>query len=115
MPERTFSRRNVLKTASTAPLAAAAAQSASAQSGVRSGPLKIVTSYKFDPAEVEKISAASTVPIEIRICNSDEEFRQQLRDAEAVYGSLRGADLDFAPKLRWLQSGGAGMEGTDPR
>lgn len=115
MPERTFSRRNVLKTASTAPLAAAAAQSAGAQSGVRSGPLKIVTSYKFDPAEVEKIAAASTVPIEIRICNSDEEFRQQLRDAEAVYGSLRGADLDFAPKLRWLQSGGAGMEGTDPK
>lgn len=81
----------------------------------RSGPLKIVTMYKFDPAEVEKIAAGSAVPVEIRICNSPQEFREQLRDAEVVYGGIRGADLDYAPKLKWLQSGGAGMEGTDPK
>ncbi|MCC7237130.1 MAG: D-2-hydroxyacid dehydrogenase [Bryobacterales bacterium] len=115
MPERTFSRRNVLKTASTASLASAAAQSAPAQAGPRSGPLKIVTMYKFDPTELDRIAAASAVPVEIRICGTADEFRRELRDAEAVYGGVRGADLDFAPKLKWLQSGGAGMEGTDPK
>ena len=115
MSDRSFSRRSVLKSASAAPLAAAAAQSASAQTGPRTGPLKIVTTYQFDPAEVEKIAAASPVPVEIRICKTPQEFRDQLREAEVVYGGIRGADLDYAPKLKWMQSGGAGMEGTDPK
>lgn len=71
--------------------------------------------YAFDPPEVEKIAAAAAVPVEIRICKTPQEFREQLRDAEVVYGGIRGADLDYAPKLKWLQSGGAGMEGTDPK
>lgn len=32
-----------------------------------------------------------------------------------VYGGLSGADLDFAPKVKWMHAGGAGMEGMDPK
>jgi hypothetical protein len=96
MPERTFSRRNVLHTATAAPLAAAAAQSASAQSAPRSGPLKIVTMYQFDPAEAEKIAAASPF-VEIRICKTAQEFREQLRDAEVVYGGIAALILTTRP------------------
>ena len=78
--------------------------------------IRVATMYKFEPGEVAKIQAA--VPdskVEIVMASSREEFRAALRDAEVVYDSLRGEDLDYAPKLKWLQSGGAGMEGLDPK
>ena len=100
-----------MKGAGAAPLAA---QAAGAQTA-RTGPLKIATTYQFEPAEVEKIAAVAGVPIEIKIAKSRDEFRALLRDAEVVYGGIGGADLDFAPKLKWMHSGGAGMEGTDPK
>lgn len=78
------------------------------------GPLRIVTTYKFEPDEIRKIQAASApAQVEIVIAPSREEFRKLLRDAEAVYGDLRAADLDFAPKLKWIQTGGAGVEGME--
>jgi phosphoglycerate dehydrogenase-like enzyme len=77
--------------------------------------IKIVTTYKFEPNEVEKIVSASPVKVEIRMCNSPEEFRREVRDAEVVYGGMRAADLDYAPKLKWIQSGGAGVEGMEER
>lgn len=79
-------------------------------------PIRVVTMYKFDPAEVEKIQAATPdTKIEIAICATREEFRAKLREADVVYDSLSGADLDYAPKLKWLQSGGAGMENLDQK
>ena len=77
--------------------------------------MKIVTMYKFTPEEIQQIqkAAAEHTRVEIVICSTPEEFRQQLRDADAVYGGLRGSDLDYGPKLKWWQNGGAGMEGTD--
>jgi phosphoglycerate dehydrogenase-like enzyme len=79
-------------------------------------PIRIATMYKFDPAEIARIEAAvPDVKIEISVCGSREEFRAKLRDAEVVYESLGGDDLDYAPKLKWLQSGGAGMENLDKR
>jgi len=79
-------------------------------------PLRIVTTYQFEPHEVEQIQAgAPNAKVEIEMCRNQEEFRQKLRDAEVVYGGLRGADLDYAPKLKWIQSGGAGVEGLDER
>ncbi len=80
-------------------------------------PIKIVTMYKFEAPEVETIvqRAAAHAPVEIKICNSPEEFRTALRDAEVVYGGLSGADLDYAPRVKWVQSGGAGVEGLDDK
>lgn len=100
------SRRTFL---SAAPAATAAAQSAQSRT------IKVVTTYKFTPEEVQQIqkAAAPYARVEIVICSTPGEFRTQLRDADAVYGGFRGQDLDYAPKLKWWQSGGAGMEGTD--
>ena len=73
--------------------------------------------YKFEGPEVETIvqRAAAHAPVEIRICNTREEFRAALRDAEVVYGDIRGDELDYAPRLKWVQSGGAGVEGLDDK
>lgn len=80
-------------------------------------PLRVVTMYKFDPAEVQQIvdRAAPHASVEIKICDTRDEFRRELREAEVVYGGLSGADLDFAPKVKWMHAGGAGMEGMDPK
>ncbi|PYT13196.1 MAG: D-2-hydroxyacid dehydrogenase [Acidobacteria bacterium] len=79
-------------------------------------PIRVVTMYKFEPDEVEKLKrAVPNARVDVTVCSSRDEFRQKLREAEVVYESLRGDDLDYAPKLRWLQAGGAGMEGMDPK
>ncbi len=98
--------------ASMAALPAAAA----AQQSSKSGPLKIVTIYSFEPFEIEKIKAAApNTGVEIIVCNGRDEFRSKLREADAVYGNFSGADLDYAPRLKWLQAGGAGMEWMDDK
>lgn len=79
-------------------------------------PLRILTTYRFEPDEVRRIQAAAPdVKIEIAIAATREEFRRLLPEAEVVYGSLNGADLDYAPKLKWLQAGAAGVEWMDAR
>jgi len=78
-------------------------------------PIRIVTTYKFEPNEVRQIQQAAPVPVEIVMCDTREQFRERLRDAEVVYGSISGADLDYAPKLKWVMAGGAGVEGMDPK
>lgn len=76
-----------------------------------SEPIRIVTMYPFEPHEIERIQrAAAPVAVEIIICKDQQEFRSRLRDAEVVYGRVRGEELDFAPRLKWVQSGGAGVE-----
>jgi phosphoglycerate dehydrogenase-like enzyme len=77
-------------------------------------PLKIVTMYKFEPQEIRKIQAASTkASVEIVMCGSSEEFHEKVKDAEVVYGDIRGDALSNAKKLKWVQSGGAGVEGME--
>jgi phosphoglycerate dehydrogenase-like enzyme len=80
-----------------------------------SGPIKVVTTNKFDPPEVAKLVAAGGKnPVKVVICETPEQFRKELQDADVVYGGLRKADMDYAPKLKWVQYSGAGMEGADP-
>lgn len=105
-----ITRRTFVSAAGAAPLAAAQSSQRTAN-----GPIRVVTMYKFEPAEIERIQAAAGAPVEIVVCADPQDFRTKLRDAEVVYDSLRGDDVDYAPKLKWLQSGGAGMEGLDPR
>lgn len=121
------SRRSLMKAAAAAgPAVAQAAQApgagrqpvvaapyAQAAMPPSKEPLRIVTMYKFDPAEVEQIQSGAPLPVQIDICNSRDEFRQKLREAEVVYGGIRGEDLDYAPKLKWIQAGGAGVESID--
>ena len=77
-------------------------------------PLRIVTMYRFEPHEIEKIQAAAPASkVEITICNNRQEFAEKVKEAEVVYGDIRGDALQFASKLKWVQSGGAGVEGMD--
>jgi len=79
-------------------------------------PIRIVTMYPFEPREIQRIQAAVlNARVEITLCATREEFRKSLREAEVVYGNVSGADLDYAPRLKWVQAGGAGVEGLDPK
>jgi len=118
------SRRTVIATAgAAAPMAAASVRQpvvapfAQAAGRAPGSPVRIVTMYKFEPAEVERIvqRAAEFAPVEIRICDTRQEFQTALRDAEVVYGDVRGNELDYAPRLKWVQAGGAGVEGMDEK
>ena len=108
-----ITRRAFQTSIAALPAAAAAGGAPQQQSG---GPLRIVTTYRFEPFEVEKIkSAAPGAAVEIIMCNSRDEFRSKLREADIVYGNFGGQDLDYAPRLKWLQAGGAGMEWMDDK
>ncbi|MBK5293692.1 MAG: D-2-hydroxyacid dehydrogenase [Acidobacteriia bacterium] len=121
MSDNHVSRRAVLATAGAAPLAAATRTPVVVSNYPQvavppsADPIKVVTTYKFDPHEIEKITSGSPVKVEIQMCSSQEEFRLKLREAEVVYGGVRAADLDYAPKLKWVQSGGAGVEGMEDK
>ena len=79
------------------------------------GPIRIAAMSGFTPEEIKKIeSAAPGVDVKILEAKTPAEFRSILREADVVYGNLRDADLDYAPKVKWLQAGGAGMEGMEP-
>jgi D-2-hydroxyacid dehydrogenase (NADP+) len=78
------------------------------------GPIRIATMGGFSPEEIKKIeTAAPGVDVKVLVSKTPAEFRTNLREADVVYGNLGGADLDYAPKVKWLQAGGAGMEGMD--
>jgi len=77
--------------------------------------LLIVTMYKFEPAEIQKIKAASPkAQIDLVVCSSRDEFNEKVKDAEVVYGDVRADTLQVAKNLKWVQSGEAGMEHMDP-
>jgi phosphoglycerate dehydrogenase-like enzyme len=78
-------------------------------------PLRIVTMHEFEPDEIERIKAAAPkAHIEFSVCRTPEEFEKKVKDAEVVYGDIRGGALETASKLKWVQAGGAGLEGLDP-
>ncbi|QOY90249.1 D-2-hydroxyacid dehydrogenase [Paludibaculum fermentans] len=111
MPVKNFTRRTFVAAAGSAPALAAENQVAPKPAG---GPIKIVTMYKFEPEEVRRIQAATPAAIELVIAGNRQQYRTLLREADVVYGEIAGAELDYAPKLKWVQSGGAGMEGMAP-
>jgi phosphoglycerate dehydrogenase-like enzyme len=79
-----------------------------------SEPLHIVTLHPFEPAEIEKIKAsAPKAHLEFTVCRSHDQFLQKVKDAEVVYGEIKGDTLRSASKLKWLQAGGAGIEWMD--
>lgn len=119
MSSESISRRGFL---SAAPVAAAAREPVVVEpvivqeAKIQNEPVRIVTMYAFEPDEVRRIQeAAAPVRVEIVVARTREEFRRQLPEAEVVYGSLSGAELDYAPKLKWLQAGAAGVEWMDAR
>ena len=47
------------------------------------------------------------------VCRTREEFDEKVKDADVVYGDVRGEALKAASKLKWVHAGGAGIEGMD--
>ncbi len=78
------------------------------------GSIRIAAMDEFDPQELQILKNAAPGRVEILVARNRDEFRRNLRDADVVYGILRASELDFAPKLKWLQWPGAGMETMDP-
>jgi phosphoglycerate dehydrogenase-like enzyme len=121
MPNKPVSRRTFMATAGAAP-AVAANRQAVVVPPVLLSPAKpaqdallIVTMYKFEPAEIEKIVAASSkAKVDLVVCNSREEFNEKVKSAEVVYGDVHADTLHAARNLQWVQSGEAGMENMDP-
>src|ERR1043165_9140572 len=121
MPNKPFSRRSFMGAAGAVPVAAATRQAVVVPPVLLSpakttqDALLIVTMYKFEPAEVQKIKAAApNCKVDLVICNSRDEFNQKVKDAEVVYGDVRADTLQVAKNLKWVQSGEAGMENQDP-
>ncbi len=100
-----LSRRTLLASTLTLPLAAQTA-------APRREPLRIVSLTPFDPDEVKQLQAASAVPLEIEVVKRA-ELRAKLPETEVLYGDVPGKELDFAPKLKWIQTGAAGVEWMD--
>lgn len=120
MPKKPISRRSFMTVAGAAPAAAAGRQAVVvtpvllSDARAQQSPLRIVTMYEFEPHEIAAIrGAAPNANVEITICRSDQEFQNKLQDAEVVYGEIDGRALLSAPKLKWVQAGGAGVEGMD--
>jgi phosphoglycerate dehydrogenase-like enzyme len=91
----------------------AAPQSGRAQGA---GALRIVTMTEFTPDEMNiLLGAGRGRKVEIVLARGREELRKELPNAEVVYGDLRANELDYAPKVKWIQAAGAGMEGFDKK
>ncbi|SRR5579871_582235 len=77
-------------------------------------PLRIVTLHPFEQAEIEQIKAtAPHADVNLIVCRTKEEFAEKVKDADAVYGDIRGEALQAASRLKWVHAGGAGIESMD--
>ena len=121
MESGSVSRRSFLATAGAGPVALAGMREPVVVDPVliselkpQSDPIRIVTTYQFEPREVDQIkAAAANAQVEIVICKTQQELLEKAADAEVIYGSVNGRILKRAPKLKWVQIGGAGVEGLD--
>ncbi len=70
---------------------------------------KIVTRSVIPTEYQQKISGQSP-HIEFTICDSDDQFRREVRDSHVIYGTFEREDLAAAKQLRWIQWPAAGVE-----
>ncbi len=114
MSSESVSRRSFVTAAARTPVVAGTLFQSDLKA--QQDPIRVVTLYQFEPDEIRRIQAAvKAARVEIVIAKTREEFRRQLREAEVVYGDMRDEDLDWAPKVKWVQAGGAGVEGMEPK
>lgn len=89
---------------------------ASLASGQSAEPLRIVTMQYFDPRELEVLTrAAQGRSVEISYVANRGELRAKLPQTEILLGDLEARELDYVPKLKWIQAAGAGMELFDKK
>ncbi len=75
-------------------------------------PIRIVTDRDIDPNEVALLKAAAP-NVEVFVCSNQDEYLDRVRDAEVIIGEPHEDILRRAPKLKWVQVSGAGMEWMD--
>jgi phosphoglycerate dehydrogenase-like enzyme len=78
--------------------------------GVAVDHLKIVTLDAIPEPHLGRIRSLSSV-VEVKTCGSEDEFRREVGDAQAIYGGFSRQDLAAAKQLRWIQFSAAGVEG----
>jgi phosphoglycerate dehydrogenase-like enzyme len=121
MPESPVSRRSFLAVTGIA----GAAEVADAQSieppavvqtpypvstaRAQGDPIRIVTMQDLEPNEIARIQAAAP-HVEVTVCASNSEFFKHVGEAEVLIGEPDAQILRAAPKLKWVQVSGAGME-----
>jgi phosphoglycerate dehydrogenase-like enzyme len=71
--------------------------------------LKIVTKDAIGEPYLGKIQSLSS-GIKVKNCGSEDEFRREVEDAQAIYGGFSRQDLAAAKQLRWIQYPAAGVE-----
>ncbi|MFB3778739.1 MAG: NAD(P)-dependent oxidoreductase [Bryobacteraceae bacterium] len=77
-------------------------------------PLRVVTTYPFEPEEVDRIQAGLPPgAVQFQVCKAGEDFVRHLATADIVYGGITGAELARAPKLKWIQAGAAGLDSLE--
>lgn len=75
--------------------------------------IKVVALHDFTPEEIHQIQAAvPNARVEL-VLATRADYREKAADAEVLYGQLPGRELDYAPKLKWIQTSAAGMEWMD--
>ena len=67
----------------------------------------------FEAHEIKKIEAAAP-NVQVIVAADREEFRKRLGDVDVVYGTLSGPELQAAGRVKWVQTGAAGVESMDP-
>ena len=73
------------------------------------GHVKIVTLDTIQEPRLGRIRSLSS-DLEIKTCDSEDEFRREIADAHVIYGGLSRQDLAAAKQLRWIQYSAAGVE-----
>jgi len=107
-----FSRRAFIGTVPAGTMAAAAQVVNESNLPKPQGPINIVTMADFSPEEIKQIQAGAP-SAKITLVKTPQEFRSAMKDADVIYGILRTQDLDYAPKMKWLQWSAAGVEGME--
>ncbi|MBA3441865.1 MAG: twin-arginine translocation signal domain-containing protein [Pyrinomonadaceae bacterium] len=73
--------------------------------------IKIICTEKLSSAEVEQIQSAGR-NIELRMLADRSELKREVPEAEVILGSVNGETMLTAKKLKWVQTWGAGVEGS---
>jgi phosphoglycerate dehydrogenase-like enzyme len=71
--------------------------------------VKIVTLDPIPEQYLGKVRGLSS-GLEIKSCDSQDEFHRAVADAHVIYGGLSRQDFAAAKQLRWIQYGAAGVE-----
>ncbi len=73
------------------------------------GPIKMLSSVELTTDEIQKIRSGGS-NIDLVMLSSPSQMKENIADAEAVFGPVDGESLAHAKKLKWVQHIAAGVE-----